>query len=96
MAGTIGGGEVNINLHIERLIVEDMEFDTRGKAQMSRAIKQQLLTQLTERGLLADIKGLADQRFVKGGEISFMDSDQPAATGQKIGEAIFRGIGNGD
>jgi hypothetical protein len=87
---------VTINLHIERLIIEDMSFDERGKDQLSRAIKRQLLTHLTERGLPANLHGLTHQRSVKGGAISLSDSDRPANTGHKIGSAIYRGIGNGD
>ena len=96
MAGTAGGCQVNINLHIERLIVEEMNFDGRGKDQLSHAIKRQLLTHLAERGLPANVHDLTHQRSVKGGAISFSDSDRPAITGQKIGSAIYRGIGNGD
>ena len=87
---------MTINLHIERLVVEDMSFDERGKDQLSRAIKRQLLTNLTERGLPANVHSLTHQRSVKGGAISFSDSDRPAKTGQKIGSAIYLGIGNGD
>jgi len=87
---------VNINLHIERLIVEDMNLDAGGKDQLCRAIRHQLLAQLSGPGLAAGITGLADQRIVKGGVISFSDSDRPAVTGQKIGNAIYRGIGSGD
>ena len=61
MAGAAGGCQVTINLHIERLIVEDMNFDQRGSDQLSRAIKRQLLTQLTERGLPANVHGLTAQ-----------------------------------
>ena len=86
---------MKINLHIERLIVEGMSLTAREKDQLSSAIRQQLLGQLTERGLAADLNGLAGQRTVNGGAMSLMDADQPGAIGQKIGTAIYRGIGNG-
>ena len=87
---------MNINLHIERLIVDDMDLDAGGRDQMGRAVKRQLLAQLNERGLAGGMGGLANQRSVKGGTISFKESDRPATTGQKIGEAIYKGIGNGE
>ena len=87
---------MNINLHIDHLIVEAMDFDARGNAQLGRSVKQQLVAQLTERGLLIEVDGLAGQKTVRGGTISVNDSDGPAVAGQKIGKAIYRGIGNGD
>ena len=87
---------MNINLHIQRLLIENMSFDERGKDQLGRAIKRQLLTHLTEQGLPANVYGLAHHHSVKGGAISFSESDRPANTGQKIGSAIYRGFGNGD
>lgn len=87
---------MNINLHIERLIVTDMQLDARGKVQLGRAIQQRLLAELNERGLVADIAGLAGQRSVQGGSLSYTDSDRPDTIGGRIGSAIFRGIGNDD
>lgn len=86
---------MTINLHIERLIVEDISFDKHGKDQLSRAIKRQLLTSLSERGLPANVHDLSHQRSVNGGAISLSVSDRPSDTGQKIGSAIYRGIKNG-
>jgi len=87
---------VTINLHIERLIVEGMSIDQRGKAQLRRAITQQLTAHLAERGLPLGVQSQADLRSLNGETISFTDSDRPSDTGQKIGSAIYRGMRNID
>ena len=84
---------MKINLHIERLIVDGLSLSAREKAELSNALRQQLAGQLSA---ASDLTGLASQRTVNGGTVALRDAEQPGAIGQKIGTAIYRGIGNSD
>jgi len=87
---------VKISLHIERLILEDMDLDVHGRERLGQAVRQQLVVGLAQQGLASDGHALASQRNLNGGTVSLVDADGPVLAGQKIARAICRGIGNGD
>ena len=87
---------MKINLHIEHLILEDMDLDVHGRERLGQSVRQQLVVGLAQQGLPSGRPALASQRSLNGGTVSLADSDGPVLAGQKIARAICRGIGNGD
>jgi len=83
---------MNINLHIDRLVIDDIGFDPRRLDDLKIAVQSELKRQLQSHGIGPGIQSLDGKRPVDGGQIAGSKSLQPKNFGQQIGKAIYRGI----
>ena len=84
---------MNINLHIERLVLDGISLAPRQRAELKAAVESELRRQLEIQGLDSTMQSNDRRRSVRGGSISIGSSHKPLSLGQQIGNAVFKGIG---
>jgi len=84
---------MNINLHIERLVLEGLNISP-GQGEQVKAVVEAELTRLLGDGGLSDVlqSGGAFQRGITGG-IEVANNESPAQLGEQIAGAIYEGTG---
>jgi hypothetical protein len=83
---------VNINLHIERLVLDGLKIGPGQGAIIKAAVEAELSRLLTEGGLTLQ-SGTATPN-IKADSIMLNDDDNPLMLGQRIASSVYRGIGN--
>lgn len=81
---------MNIRLHIERLVIDDIDFDPR----QAKKLKSVLQADLSRR-LQADGPGsvtTSRHRQIDGGSVSYGKTLKAESLGHQIGSAVFRSI----
>lgn len=87
---------MSINLHIERLVLDGLDFNATGREQLSGAVQRELTQLLTNQGLPSNVNRLNKQRTIQGGSIELGYRKQPNTIGQQIGRSILRGFDHGN
>lgn len=82
-----------INLHIERLIVDDLGYGPTGRAQLADAVRDHLSRMLATGELQPRFRTGTGHYKVQGGVFSLGNTDRAATAGQGIARAVYRGIG---
>ena len=82
----------NIQLHIERLILDGLPVSRTDGAVVQAAIETELTRLLTEGGLPRISAGSVEN--ISGGRIQLMPETNPTQTGYQIAGALMEGIGN--
>ena len=83
----------NVNLHIERLILDGIEIPSHQHPDLQTAMETELARLLDEGGLQAGLEAGGAVREVSGGMIEAAEGYNPAAFGPQIAHAVYRGIG---
>jgi len=83
---------VNINLHIERLVIDGIDFDSTCTEQLKFTAESTLRHYLQTQGLGSEIQSLHQHRPVDGGAIPISNPPRPDRLGKQIGNAVFRSI----
>ncbi|MCL4705846.1 hypothetical protein KJ068_11830 [bacterium] len=84
---------MNINLHIERLILDGLPV-TRGQSPLVQAVVETELSRLlSERGLASSLQSGGAMPSVRGGGIQLAAKSNPSQIGQQIAQAVYSGIG---
>jgi hypothetical protein len=85
---------VNINLHIERLILEGLPVARHEAPQVRAAVEAELSRLLTLHGLDAGLLSGGSFARVEAGAISLPhDGSNPAQLGTRIAHAVYGGFG---
>ena len=84
---------MNINLHIERLVLDGISLAPHQRAALKTAVESEVKQQIANQGISDAMQSDSHHRSVSGGSISLENSREPVSLGQQIGNAIFRGIG---
>jgi hypothetical protein len=84
---------MNINLHIERLILDGLHVPTSQGFVVQAAVEAQLANLLRSEGLSPELRAGGVLRSVKAGGIHVANGS-PKHLGQQIGRAVYDGIGN--
>ncbi|MGO1500975.1 MAG: hypothetical protein ACTHWH_06785 [Marinobacter sp.] len=83
---------MNINLHIERLIVDDIDIQPQQRGELKAAVTAALRQQLVSQGTAFSTQSHTSFSSVNAGSISLPTSPGTESLGQQIGHAIYRGI----
>lgn len=83
---------MNINLHIERLVLEGISVEAKQRAELKSSVELELNRLLVSNGTGSDVQSNNNSRTVSGGEISNQNIHNPTMFGEQIGEAVYRGI----
>ena len=84
---------MNINLHIERLILDGLPI-TRGQGPLVQAaVETELARLLTERGITSGLQSGGAMPSVRAGGIQLTAENNPTQMGQQIAQAVYGGIG---
>ena len=86
---------MNVNLHIERLVLDGLPLAASQGAQLRLAVERELARMLAENGLSAQWRGggAAPQTPVQ--QFGLAPDARPAAIGRSIAQSVYRGIGSG-
>ena len=83
---------MNLNLHIERLVIDGIGIDPRQVDNLKSAVQSVLARRLQIHGLGSAMQPHRKQQPVNGGSISISNNPEPERLGQQIGDAVFRGL----
>jgi len=84
---------MNIELHIERLILDGLQVEPGGRADLQAEVEAELTRLLTAGGLRAELLSVGAVRSLGGGEIQVTNQTTPARLGNRIAKAVHGGIG---
>ena len=84
---------MNINLHIDRLVLDGVSVAPHQRADLKAAVEVALRQQLANQGIGSAMQSNSHRRSVSGGAITIDNSHKPVSLGQQIGKAVYRGIG---
>jgi hypothetical protein len=84
---------MNINLHIDRLVLDGLPIEHRDGARVKAAVETELSRLLTANGLANSLVSGGATPSVPAPGIQMSSDGNPARLGRKIGRAIYGGIG---
>lgn len=83
---------MNINLHIERLVLDGISVEPHQRAELKATVEATLSQQLVSQGISSAIQSNNNFQSVKGDSISIENIHRPTSLGQQIGDAVYRGL----
>jgi hypothetical protein len=84
---------MNINLHIERLVLDGVNIAPGQRHLLQASVEAELTRLLTDGGLSAGLaQGAAVPRLSTGG-IQLAGGNNPARIGRQIAQSVYGGIG---
>jgi len=84
---------VNIELHIERLVLDGLQVASRDRAQLQAAVEAELTRLLAAGGLRSELLSGGAMRSLGGGEIQVTYNMTPLHLGNRIAQAVHGGVG---
>ncbi len=84
---------MNINLHIERLILDGLPISTAQGALVRAAVEAELSRLLSDGGLHAGLQTGVALESVRAGALRLSADSTPKRLGQQIARSIYGGIG---
>jgi hypothetical protein len=83
---------MNINLHIERLILDGVPFESRNRALLQTAIETELARLLTQNDAASNWQSGGATPSVRVDAIQLAAHSTPAQFGEQIAGGIYQGI----
>ena len=83
---------MNIELHIERLILDGLQVEPRNRATLQAAVEAELTRLLTTGGLRPELLSGAAVQSIRGREIQVTNQMPAAQIGNQIAHAVAGGI----
>jgi hypothetical protein len=84
---------MNINLHIERLILDGLPIDRDHAPHVQAAVEAELTRLLAENGLSAELPVGGAVSGIRANGTQFTESNGPADIGTLIAQSVYSGIG---
>jgi hypothetical protein len=85
---------MKINLHIERLVLEEgLPVTTAQRSQVQRAVAAELGSLLASGGLSQELRGGVVVPRIRSGAIFLRRDSHPGKVGTEIARAVHQGIG---
>jgi hypothetical protein len=84
---------MNIQIHIERLILDGLPLERRQGPLVRAAIEAELLRLLTVHGLAPELRAGGAMPSVRARTIQHSSASEPTLLGREIASAVFGGIG---
>jgi hypothetical protein len=88
-----GEGEMNINLHIERLVLDGIPLGPGQRPLLQAAVETELTRLLANGGLSDAIQSGGALYNVRTASIQLANDGSPARLGERIAGAVYGGIG---
>ena len=86
---------MNINLHIERLVLDGVDTAPGQRHLLRAAVEAELTRLLSEGGLAQELSGGGALPRIASPAIQLNGGNGPTPLGQKIAGAVYGGIGKG-
>lgn len=84
---------MNIELHIERLILDGLQLEPRDRSHLQAAVEGELTRLLAAGGLRSELLSGVAVRSLGAGEIHMTNQMSAAHLGNHIAQAVHGGIG---
>jgi hypothetical protein len=84
---------MNINLHIERLVLDGVDVSHAERSMVQEATEAELARLLALGGLAPGLSAGGALHHVRGGTIQLQEGQNGTALGKEVAQAIHRGIG---
>ena len=84
---------MNIRVHIDRLVLEDIPFNTAGTPDLQAALERRLGELLTGGGLSTELQNGGTLRALRGGNLPLQAGARAGQLGEGIANAVYEGIG---
>jgi hypothetical protein len=84
---------VNINLHIDRLVLDGLKIGPAQGALVKVAVEAELSRLLTERGLSSGLQGGGAMPSIWTNPMRISGDTNPSGLGEQIAGAVYGGIG---
>ena len=84
---------MNINLHIERLILDGLPLEARDSAVLRAAVEVELARLLSQNADISNRQTGDAMPSVRADAIQLTNETSPAQTGRQIAGSIYAGIG---
>lgn len=84
---------MNINLHIERMVLDGLQVSPRDRAQLQAAVEGELARLLGTDGLRSELLSGGTLRSLGAGEIHVTNQMSPVHLGNQIAQAVHSGVG---
>jgi hypothetical protein len=85
---------MNINLHIERLILDGLPIEARQGALLKEAVEAELTRLLEQNGLSANLQAGGALRRLQANSIQLDGEKMPTQLGTQIAQTVYGSIGN--
>jgi len=84
---------LNVNLHIERLVLEGIDLDHTQRPVLQAAVEAELGRLLSEGGVNGDLAGGGAVPAVRAGGFEMNGEGNPGQLGRQIAGTVYGGIG---
>ncbi len=84
---------MNINIHIERLILDGLPISHSQRPLVQAAIEAELVRLLAADGLTPILQAGGAMPYVPGGSLQLASDGNPHTLGKQIAQAVYGGIG---
>jgi hypothetical protein len=84
---------MNVNLHVERLILDGMDIPSRQQPAFQEAVIMELTRLITEGSLQLRLEADSAIHEMPAGTVQLSNGNEPTELGQQIARAVYGGIG---
>ncbi|HBB87631.1 MAG TPA: hypothetical protein DC047_08465 [Blastocatellia bacterium] len=84
---------MNIELHIERMVLDGLQVAPRDRAHLQAAVENELARLLAAGGLRSELLSGGAMRSLGAGEIQVTNNMSPLRLGNRIAQAVHGGVG---
>jgi hypothetical protein len=85
--------DMNVNLHIERLVLDGITLSVRERAVLGTAMTAELTRLIHEGGWPANLPASGAVPYLPTGAIQLNNDNNPTLLGHQIAQAVYGGIG---
>jgi hypothetical protein len=83
---------MNVNLHIERLVLDGVSVEPHQRAELKRAVESELSRLLILNEFDSGVHTSNSVRSVAGGLITIANNNEPSRLGQQVAGAVYQGM----
>ncbi len=83
----------NINLHIERLVLDGVSVDSHQQPMLKASLETELGRLLAQHGIAADLQSGSAFNAMRTDSIDVGEKNEPSHLDRQIAQAVYGGIG---
>ena len=92
MARPYRGGEVNINLHIERLVLDGISVESHQRPVLKATLESELGRLLAQNGIASGLQSGGAFNTIRTDSIDVGEINEPSHLGQQVARSVYGGI----
>ena len=83
---------MNVNLHIERLVLDGIDLSPQERSQLDVALRAELTRLIAAEGINPSLQQGGAYNRLAAGNVQFSPGQSPDVMGQHIAQSVYRGI----